>query len=135
MGYMLDTVNKFESCLTENEKKKIETNSKKRIVFDDNIGCYTIVITDYIIKLFGNEIIKEARIICDSGDNDINNDRNFIEYQSYILSLCSEFNLSLEQKSFEDEDAYIEITFINDRKIGFWANGSKFVMEESEYDK
>lgn len=132
MFYMYRMAKTIEKDLTEKQKNDIKIRANKRVIFDDKINCYTINITDYIEKLFGKDIIKTARIIFSEG-KDIKQ-KNSIEGYSYIISLCSDFNINYDRKSFEDENTYIEITFINSKKIGFWANKSKIIMEESEYN-
>lgn len=132
MMYMYNMARELEKDLSKKQIEDIREIANKRIIFDDKIKSYTIIITDFIKELFGKDIIKSARIIL-SEENDVVK-RDFIEEYAYVISICSYFNINYEQKSFEDENTYIEVTFCNDKKIGFWASNDKVVIEESEYN-
>ena len=132
MMYMYHMARELEKDLNKKQIEDIRKIANKRIIFDNKIKSYTIIITDFIKELFGKDIIKSARIIL-SEENDVVK-RDFIEEYAYVISICSYFNINYKQKSFEDEDTYIEVTFCNDKKIGFWASNDKVVMEESEYN-
>lgn len=132
MMYMYHMARELEKDLNKKQIEDIREIANKRIIFDDKIKSYTIIITDFIKELFGKDIIKSARIIL-SEENDVVK-RDFIEEYAYVISICSYFNINYEQKSFEDENIYIEVTFCNDKKIGFWASNDKVVIEESEYN-
>lgn len=127
MMYMYHMARELEKDLNKKQIEDIREIANKRIIFDDKI-----IITDFIKELFGKDIVKSARVILNE-ENDVVK-RDFIEEYAYVISICSYFNINYEQKSFEDENTYIEVTFCNDKKIGFWASNDKVVIEESEYN-
>lgn len=123
----LENVNFEEEA--EKENNKIIEDSLKRIKFDKSIGCYTIDITDYVGQVFGNDIVKNSRIICPKGYGDFSLEGAKIE--AYNFCKITEHDFQFE-KTLESKETYIETTFINDKKVGCWSNDI-VTIEESRY--
>lgn len=70
MMYMYHMARELEKDLNKKQIEDIREIANKRIIFDDKIKSYTIIITDFIKELFGKDIIKSARVILNE-ENDI----------------------------------------------------------------
>ena len=58
MMYMYHMARELEKDLNKKQIEDIREIANKRIIFDDKIKSYTIIITDFIKELFGKDIVS-----------------------------------------------------------------------------